>query len=88
MKKKNKKFTYILKKHDHEISLKYNLRKFFIETQHPQNKNELELYIMYSNILINMIFLKCRYHDKTEKIVKKFLKDYKNIYIKMVDVHL
>ena len=43
---------------------------------------------MYSNILINMIFLKCRYHDKTEKIVKKFLKDYKNIYIKMVDVHL
>jgi hypothetical protein len=86
MKKKNKKFTYTLKKHNHEISLKYNLRKFFIETQYPKNKKELELYIMYSNILINMIFLKCRYQDKTEKIVKKFLQDYKNVYIKMVNV--
>ena len=34
---------------------------------------------MYSNILINMIFLKCKYQEKTENNIKKFMKKYKKI---------
>jgi hypothetical protein len=83
--KKNKKFLYNLIRYNNEVSLKYNLRKFFIETKNPKNNKELQLYIMYSNILINMIFLKCRYNNKTEKIVKKFIKDYKKIYTFMIN---
>ena len=74
-----KKFLYDVQKHDDEILIYYNLRKIFIELSKPKNNKELKLYEMYSNILINMIFLKCRYQEKTEKHIKKFIKKHKKV---------
>ena len=33
---------------------------------------------MYSHILIDIIFLKCRYEKKTEKHIKDFMSKHKN----------
>ena len=74
-----KNFLYDVKKHDNEVLIYYNLRKEFIKLSEPKNNKELKLYEMYSNILINMIFLKCRYQEKTEKNIKKFMKNYKKV---------
>ena len=74
-----KKFLYDVEKHDDEVLIYYNLRKIFIELLKPKNNKQLKLYEMYSNILINMIFLKCKYQEKTEKIIKKFVKKYKKV---------
>jgi len=74
-----KKFLYNVEKHDNEVLAYYNLRKIFIELSKPKNNKELKLYEMYSNILINMIFLKCKYQEKTENNIKKFMKKYKKI---------
>ena len=73
------KFLYNVKKNNNEITAFYNLRKIFIELSKPKNNKELELYEMYSNILINMVFLKCRYQEKTENNIKKFMKKYKKV---------
>lgn len=68
----------IIKRNKNEIDLYYNLRKFFIMKENPKTKSKLLLVEMYSNILINMIFLKCRYSSKTEKPIINFIKKYKN----------
>lgn len=73
------KFLYDVEKHDDEVLVYYNLRKIFIELSKPKNNKELKYYEMYSNVLINMVFLKCRYQGKTEKIIKKFMKKYKKV---------
>ena len=46
--------------------------------QRMNYNKELKLFEMYSNIFINILFLKCRYSSNTEKIIKKFLKNNKN----------
>lgn len=69
---------YEIKKKEDEIDLYYNLRKLFIELSNPKNKKEFNLINMYSNIFINIIFLKCRYQNKTEEFIKFFLSKYKN----------
>jgi len=66
-----------LKKYENEIDLYYNVRKLFIELLKPKNLKETKLYEAYSHIFINIIFLKCRYEEKTEKFIKDFLKKYK-----------
>ncbi len=73
-----KKFKYIIIKKDDEINLVYSLRKLFIEYNNPKNEKELKIYENYSHILTNMLFLKCRYSTKSEKIIKNFLKKHKN----------
>ena len=78
---KSKKFIYDIKKNKYEINLYYNIRKLFIETLKPTNNTKFKLYEMYSNILINKLFLKCSYNIKTEKIIKKFIENHKNILI-------
>ena len=71
----------ILKKKD-EIELYYNIRKQYITLSKPKNKKEFNLTEMYSHIFINILFLKCRYNENTEKNIKKFVKKNKfNIYI-------
>lgn len=72
-----KKNIYILEKNENEINLYFNIRKKFIETLKPKNIKEFKLFEMYSNVLINMIFLKCHYQEKTEKKIKDFIKKYK-----------
>ena len=71
---KNKKNKYKLEKGSNEVEIYYQLRNLFIDKMKPKkmNKKEFNLLKMYSNILINMIFLKCRYRDETEEIIKKF----------------
>ena len=57
---KNKVYNYDLIKKDNEIELFFNIRKIFVELSKPMNKKEFDLINMYSNILINILFLKCR----------------------------
>lgn len=73
-KNKSKKNKYKLEKEHDEVEIYYQLRNLFIDKMKPKkmNKKEFNLLKMYSNILINMIFLKCRYRDETEEIIKKF----------------
>ena len=74
-----------LKKYENEIDLYYNVRKLFIELLKPKNLKETKLYEAYSHIFINIIFLKCRYEEKSEIFIKKFLDKYKKkitVYVK------
>jgi hypothetical protein len=73
--KKNK---FVIKKNKNESELYYNLRELFIMKENPKTKPKFLLTEMYSNILINIIFLKCRYSKKTEKPIINFIKKYKN----------
>jgi hypothetical protein len=73
-----KKFKYNIIKRDDEINLYYNIRKLFIENNNPKNEKELKKYENYSHILINIIFLKCRYSTKSEKVIKDFMKKHKS----------
>lgn len=68
-----KKNTYDLEKNENEINLYFTIRKIFIQTLKPKNLKEFKLYEMYSNILINILFLKCHYQTKTEKKIKDFI---------------
>jgi len=74
---KNKIFKYKMEKKDNEIELYFNIRKNFIESLKPKNEKELKLLNMYSNILLNMLFLKCKYVIKTEKKMMSYLKKLK-----------
>lgn len=66
----------IIKKDD-EIELYFNIRKNFIESLKPKSNKNFLLLNMYSNILINILFLKCRYSIKTETKLKFYLKKLK-----------
>jgi hypothetical protein len=76
---KAKKNILTIKKKENEVDLFFNIRKIFVNSFKPKNIKENKLYEMYSNIFIYMIFYKCRYNDKTEKIIKKFLLKNKNM---------
>ena len=82
---KSKKNIYTLKKNENEIDLYFNIRKLFIELLKAKNKKEYNLYESYSHMFINIVFLKCRYEEKSEIFIKNFLDKYKkkiNVYIK------
>jgi hypothetical protein len=66
-----------IEKKDNEIELYFNIRKNFIESLKPKNEKELKLLNMYSNILLNILFLKCKYGMKTEKKIMTYLKKLK-----------
>lgn len=70
--------NFLYKRNENEINLYYNIRKIFIQSFQPKNKKEFRKYEMYSNIFINMLFLKCRYQTSTEKVIYNFLKKNKN----------
>ena len=76
-----KKYNYYFVKNNNENDISYNIRKSFIEILGPKNEKEFNLYNMYSNIFVNMIYLKCRYSENTEKFIKNFLKKYKKKFI-------
>ena len=76
-----------IKKNENESEEKYNIRNIFISLLKPKTLKELDTCIMYSNIWINMIYLKCKYPKNIEKeidnIIKnkeKILKMKKNLY--------
>ena len=71
-------FQYILKKNENEIHKYFLIRDSFIKLLNPKNKKQFKLYEAYSNIFINIFFLKCRYSIKTEKFIKNFMKKYKS----------
>ena len=75
---KEKNFKYYIKKGENEINLYYNLRKEFIILSNPKSDKEFKLYEMYSHILIDIVFLKCRYQKKTEQYIKDFMAKHKN----------
>jgi hypothetical protein len=78
---------YILERNYSEILLYYNIRKIFIEYNNPKTEKKFKLYEMYSNILISMIFLKCRFSKKTEKIIIDFIKKNKDKILFLNYVH-
>ena len=65
---------YDLKKREGEIEMHFNIRKAFIDILNPKTKKKFKLYEMYSNIFINILFLKCRYREDTENFIKNFIK--------------
>jgi hypothetical protein len=69
--------NYKLKKKDDEIELFFNIRNNFISSLKPKNEKDFKLLNMYSNILINMLFLKCKYSINTEKKMKSYFKKLK-----------
>ena len=73
---------YELKKYDYESDFIYQIRKRFIDFYKPKNEKDFKLYEMYSNILINMVFLKCKYSSKTENKIKNYVNKEKNNIIK------
>ncbi len=83
----NKNFTITIEKKENEPELFYRIRRKFVELSNPKNNKELKLNEMYSNILINMVFLKCSYQDKTEEFIRNFLKkNIKNFEIKTKNI--
>ena len=69
-----KKFILNIKENKNEPEKFYTLRNKFITNLKPKNDKELSLISMYSHILVNMVYLKCRYEDKIEKKMYKYLK--------------
>ncbi len=69
-----KKFILSIKENINEPEKFYTLRNKFITNLKPKNNKELDLISMYSHILVNMVYLKCRYNDKIEKKMYKYLK--------------
>jgi hypothetical protein len=78
--------NYELKKHYYESEFIYQIRKRFIDFYKPKNEKDFKLYEMYSNILINMVFLKCKYIPKTEKKIKDYINKEKNNIIKNLKI--
>jgi len=83
-----KTYKYILIKNNNENDISYNVRKSFLEILKPKDQKEFNLYNMYSNIFVNMIYLKCRYSEKTEKFIKNFLKKNKKILTKLTKLSI
>jgi len=82
---KSKKNIYTLKKYENEVDLYFNTRKLFVDLLKPKNNKEYKLYESYSHMFINIVFLKCRYEEKSEIFIKKFLDKYKKkitVYVK------
>lgn len=77
-------YNYNLIKKENEIQLFFDIRKIFIELSKPINKKEFDLINMYSNILINILFLKCRYEEKTEKFIKEVIHKNKNLFFRNI----
>lgn len=69
-----KKFILTIKENINEPEKFYTLRNKFITNLKPKNDKDLALMSMYSHILVNMVYLKCRYEDKIEKKMYKYLK--------------
>jgi hypothetical protein len=83
-----KTYKYILIKNNNENDISYNVRKSFLEILKPKDQKEFNLYNMYSNIFVNMIYLKCKYSEKTEKFIKNFLKKNKKILTKLTKLSI
>ena len=75
-------------RNNNEIDKYYNIRKIFINFYKKKDKKDLKLIEMYSHILINMLFLKCRYKLSTEKIIKNFLSKNKKEIIQYINSSL
>jgi hypothetical protein len=71
---------YVLKKNYSECLIYYNIRKIFIDIVNPKTESKYKLYEMYSNILISMLFLKCRFSKKTEKKIIDMLKKNRKLF--------
>jgi hypothetical protein len=67
------------RKTKNEIGLYYSIRKLFIKKMGDTKVNN-----MYSHILINILFLNCRYNQQTELVIKKFMKLHKKELVKLV----
>jgi hypothetical protein len=72
-----KKFILSIKENKNEPEKFYTLRNTFILSLKPKNDKELSLMTMYSHILVNMVYLRCRYEDKIEKKMYNYLKKIK-----------
>ena len=68
-----KKDEIVVYKKDNESNKLYEIRKKFVEELKPKNKKDLEMITQYSNILIDIVFLKCKYDKKTMNKMKKYL---------------
>jgi hypothetical protein len=68
-----KSFKFLIKEKHNEPNKFYTLRSKFITNLKPKDDKTLLVISMYSQILVNMVYLKCRYQEKIEKKVYKYL---------------
>jgi hypothetical protein len=68
----------LLKKYKNELKEHFNLRKKIVLYLNPKNKKEFIYYSNLSNIILNKIYLKCKYEKKTEELIKNILKSMNN----------
>ena len=80
--------NYNIKKHENEIDLYFNVRKIFVQLLKPKHDKQYKLYEAYSNMFINILFLKCRYNEKNEKFIVNFLKKFKTKLKKAINIEL
>lgn len=68
-----------------ETNESYEKRKWFIGTYAPKTPKEFDKAVQLSNIWVNMLYLKCRYPDKTEKEIANVIKKSANFnkYVKV-----
>ena len=64
----------ISKKNEYEIKNYYELRKKFVNFLQPKSKIELIYHENLSHILINIVYLKCKYNDETQNLILDILK--------------
>ena len=64
----------ISKKDKYELFNHYEIRKKFVNFLQPKSKKELIYHENLSNILINIIFLKCKYNTETQNLVLDIVK--------------
>lgn len=61
--------NYNIQQDNYEIKKYFNIRKKIINYFKPKNNEDYIYYNNLSNIFINIIYLRCKYNKKTEKII-------------------
>ena len=62
-----------------EIMERYFYRCYLIANQKPKNKEEYDKYVLLSNYLSNIKFLKCSYNEKIQSQCNEMLNNIGNI---------
>lgn len=64
---------YEIKRNKHEIDENYQMRLLFVSLLKPNTLKKFNEAVMYSNIWINIEFLKCKYSSIIENKITKII---------------
>ena len=63
-----------IKRNEDEPEERYKVRKMFISLMESNNKKNSDIILMYSNIFVNIVYLRCKYSKEIEKYIDDFIK--------------